>query len=99
MLINVLDDTADMAFNFTESPWLRWGRQYAVRDLWTHTDNGVSVRTYTAGAVPAHGAVALLLTDAGEEPKDAGLAPCALYEYWGNPWCVDQNGTKIQPPE
>ncbi|KAF8634242.1 hypothetical protein AX15_001000 [Amanita polypyramis BW_CC] len=31
MLLNVLDQPADMLFNLTESPWIRAGRQYSVR--------------------------------------------------------------------
>ncbi|OJT03178.1 hypothetical protein TRAPUB_6226 [Trametes pubescens] len=31
MLINTLDTPADLSFNLTESPWIRAGRQYAVR--------------------------------------------------------------------
>ncbi|KAF8659071.1 hypothetical protein AX16_001910, partial [Volvariella volvacea WC 439] len=31
MLINTLDRAADMTFTLTESPWIRNGRQYAVR--------------------------------------------------------------------
>lgn len=97
MLINTLNEPTDMFFNLTESPWIRWGRQYNVRDLWTHTDNGTIVRNFTASAVPAHGVVALLLSDAGDEPQDEGLSPCAFYEWWGNPWCIAEDGTKIQP--
>ncbi|KAK7031030.1 hypothetical protein VNI00_013820 [Paramarasmius palmivorus] len=89
MLINVLDESADMSFNLTESPWIRAGRQYSVRDLWTHTDNGTAVRSFTAHAVPAHGVVALLLKDAGDEPAGT-QPPCARPE-----WCMDQNGTRI----
>ncbi|GLB45187.1 putative alpha galactosidase A [Lyophyllum shimeji] len=89
MLLNVLDEPADMFFNLTESPWIRAGRQYSVRDLWTHTDNGTIFRNFTARQVPAHGVVALLMKDAGDEP--AGLEPpCARLE-----WCMDQNGTRI----
>ncbi|KAI0739213.1 glycoside hydrolase [Daedaleopsis nitida] len=77
MLINVLNTPATLTFNLTESPWIRAGRQYAVRDLWAHADSGIAVRSYTARAVPAHGVVALLLQDAGDEPE--GLAPpCAF---------------------
>ena len=77
-----------MSFNLTESPWIRAGRQYAVRDLWTHTDNGTAVRNFTAHDVPAHGVVALLLTDDGDEP--AGIyPPCAVLE-----WCMAENGTR-----
>ncbi|KAJ2956581.1 hypothetical protein NUW54_g14657 [Trametes sanguinea] len=97
-----------MFFNLTESPWIRAGRQYAVRvrfashhhslgiplnlyslsqDLWTYTDNGTAVRNFTAAAVPAHGVVALLLKDAGDEPPNSG-PPCARPE-----WCISQNGT------
>ncbi|KAG6813119.1 hypothetical protein H0H92_013973 [Tricholoma furcatifolium] len=89
MLLNVLDRPADMFFNLTESPWIRAGRQYAVRDLWAHTDNGTAVRNFTAYQVPAHGVVALLLTDAGDEPKGT-QPPCSRLE-----WCMDQNGTRI----
>lgn len=91
MLINVLDKPADMFFRLTDSPWIRAGRQYHVRDLWTHTENGTAVRNFTAYKVPAHGTVALLLKDAGDEP--AGTEPpCAQPEY-----CTDQNGTRIDP--
>ncbi|KAJ8075060.1 hypothetical protein PM082_019387 [Marasmius tenuissimus] len=89
MLINVEDQPADMFFNLTESPWIRAGRQYSVRDLWTHTDNGTAVRNFTAHSVPAHGVVALLLKDAGDEPEGT-QPPCARPE-----WCMDQNGTRI----
>ncbi|KAG6902157.1 hypothetical protein C0995_003631 [Termitomyces sp. Mi166 len=87
--LNTLNEPADMFFNLTESPWIRAGRQYSVRDLWTHTDNGTAVRNFTAHQVPPHGVVALLLKDAGDEP--AGLwPPCARFE-----WCTDQNGTRF----
>ncbi|KAG5642693.1 hypothetical protein DXG03_002321 [Asterophora parasitica] len=89
MLLNVLDHPADMTFNLTESPWIRAGRQYSVRDLWTHTDNGTAVRNFTAHHVPGHGVVALLLKDAGDEPRGT-QPPCARPE-----WCMDQNGTRI----
>lgn len=58
-----------MSFNLTEFPWIRAGRQYAIRDLWTHADNGIAVRAFTAHDVPPHGVVALLLTDVGDEPS------------------------------
>ncbi|KAF5371744.1 hypothetical protein D9758_003601 [Tetrapyrgos nigripes] len=89
MLLNVLDESADMHFNLTESPWIRAGRQYSVRDLWAHTDNGTAVRTFTAKNVPPHGVVALLMTDAGDEPAGT-QPPCQRPE-----WCMDQNGTRI----
>ncbi|KAK2464520.1 hypothetical protein APHAL10511_003499 [Amanita phalloides] len=89
MLINVLDHPADMFFSLTESPWIRAGRQYHVRDLWTHTDNGTVVRNMTIYNVPSHGVVALLLRDAGDEPAGT-QPPCARSE-----WCSDQNGTRI----
>ncbi|KAH7886970.1 glycoside hydrolase family 27 protein [Phlebopus sp. FC_14] len=91
MLINTLDEPATMFFNLTESPWIRAGRQYFVRDLWSHTDNGTAVRNFTAKDVPAHGVVTLLLQDAGDEPE--GLwPPCAVIE-----WCMGQDGTMIDP--
>ncbi|KAI0758502.1 glycoside hydrolase [Irpex lacteus] len=69
-------------------PWIRAGRQYSVRDLWTHTDNGTAVRNFTATAVPPHGVVALLLKDAGDEP--AGISPpCSTLAQ-----CTDKNGTQ-----
>ncbi|KAJ3570855.1 hypothetical protein NP233_g4130 [Leucocoprinus birnbaumii] len=92
MLINVLNEPADMSFNLTESPWIRAGRQYSVRDLWSHTDNGTAVRSFTAHDVPAHGVVALLLKDAGDEPEGT-QPPCQRLE-----WCMDQNGTRIDQP-
>ncbi|KAF9016608.1 glycoside hydrolase family 27 protein [Hymenopellis radicata] len=95
MMINVHSRSTDLQFSFSESPWLRLGRQYAIRDLWTHTDNGTFVRGFTARAVPAHGVVALLLQDAGDEP--AGLEPkCAFYEWWSADWCYDHN--RVQAP-
>jgi len=87
MLINTLDEPADMFFNLTESPWIRAGRQYSVRDLWTHTNNGTAVRNFTAVDVPSHGVVALLLKDAGNEPSGI-FPPCAV---WDN--CAFENGT------
>jgi hypothetical protein len=39
-----------------------------LQDLWTHTDNGTAIRNITVHQVPAHGMVALLLKDAGDEP-------------------------------
>ncbi|KAF9261422.1 glycoside hydrolase [Marasmius fiardii PR-910] len=89
MLLNTLNEPATMTFNLTESPWIRAGRQYSVRDLWTHTDNGTAVRNFTAKAVPPHGVVALLLKDAGDEP--AGLFPeCSVWFQ-----CTDKNGTRV----
>ena len=69
---------------------IRAGRQYTIRDLWAHTDNGTAIRNITATAVPPHGVVALLLSDAGDEPDIPGLPPCTVTE-----WCMDQNGTRI----
>ncbi|KIJ12234.1 alpha-galactosidase [Paxillus involutus ATCC 200175] len=91
MLINTLDEPANMFFNLTESPWIRAGRQYFVRDLWTHSDNGTAVRNFTAYDVPAHGIVALLLQDAGDEP-DGLWPPCAVIE-----WCMAEDGTMYDP--
>ncbi|VDC05669.1 unnamed protein product [Peniophora sp. CBMAI 1063] len=89
MLLNTLDEPADMFFNLTQSPWMRAGRQYSVRDLWSHTDNGTAVRNFTAEAVPAHGIVALLLKDAGDEPD--GIYPdCAVWYQ-----CSTENGTYV----
>ncbi|KAI5835585.1 glycoside hydrolase family 27 protein [Schizophyllum commune Tattone D] len=89
MLLNVENEPADMFFTLAESPWIRAGRQYSVRDLWSHTDNGTAVRNLTVTNVPAHGVVALLLKDAGDEPS--GLQPpCSIPE-----WCIDQNGTRV----
>ncbi|KZT64433.1 glycoside hydrolase family 27 protein [Daedalea quercina L-15889] len=89
MLLNTLDEPADMFFNLTESPWIRAGRQYSVRDLWRHTDNGTAIRNVTASAVPPHGVVALLLQDAGDEP-DGILPLCAVYYD-----CSSENGTLV----
>ncbi|KAI6019988.1 glycoside hydrolase family 27 protein [Pisolithus orientalis] len=89
MLINTLDEPASLTFNLTESPWIRAGRQYSVRDLWTHTNNGTAVRSFTAHNVPPHGVVALLLQDAGDEPE--GLwPPCSVLE-----WCISQAGVRV----
>ncbi|KXN84636.1 putative alpha-galactosidase B [Leucoagaricus sp. SymC.cos] len=92
MLINVLDEPTTMSFNLTESPWIRAGRQYSIRDLWAHTDNGTAIRILTIPNVPAHGVVALLLRDEGDEPEGT-QPPCERPE-----WCMDQNGTRIDQP-
>ncbi|KAF8191770.1 glycoside hydrolase family 27 protein [Pholiota molesta] len=89
MLLNTLDTPSDMFFRLVESPWIRAGRQYSVRDLWAHTDNGTAVRNLTVKAVPAHGVVALLLKDAGDEPAGT-MPPCSTLES-----CMGQDGTKI----
>jgi len=89
MLLNTLDHPADMFFRLTESPWIRAGRQYSVRDLWAHTNNGTAVRNFTAHGVPAHGVVALLLKDNGDEP--AGTLPLCAYTEW----CTGEDGTRI----
>lgn len=53
---------------------LRAGIQYRAHNLWTGEDTTI-VRNWNA-TVPAHGVVALLLKEAGNEP--AGLSPpCA----------------------
>jgi len=89
MMLNTLNVPATMTFNLTESPWIRAGRQYSVRDLWAHTDNGTAVRNFTAHDIPPHGVIALLLKDAGDEP--AGLFPeCSV--WWQ---CTDRNGTRV----
>ncbi|KAJ7112767.1 glycoside hydrolase [Mycena crocata] len=89
MLLNTLNEPSTMSFNLTESPWIRAGRQYSVRDLWTHTNNGTAVRSFTAQNVPAHGVVALLLKDAGNEPD--GIFPaCSVWFQ-----CTDKNGTHV----
>ncbi|CAE6441719.1 unnamed protein product [Rhizoctonia solani] len=88
MMLNTLDEPAELSFNLTESPWIRAGRQYAIRDLWSHTNNGTAVRNITR-TVPAHGVLALLLKDTGNEP--AGLYPeCSV--WWQ---CTDRNGTRV----
>ncbi|KAJ7832047.1 glycoside hydrolase superfamily [Mycena olivaceomarginata] len=89
MLLNTLNEPSTMFFNLTESPWIRAGRQYSVRDLWTHTNNGTAVRNFTAHNVPPHGVVALLLKDAGDEPS--GIFPaCSVWFQ-----CADKNGTHV----
>ncbi|RDB30644.1 putative alpha-galactosidase B [Hypsizygus marmoreus] len=89
MLLNTHNEPSTLSFNLTESPWIRAGRQYYVRDLWAHTDNGTAVRNFTAQDVPSHGVVALLLKDAGDEPD--GLFP-ACSVWWQ---CTDKNGTHV----
>jgi len=91
MLLNTLNKPADMFFNLTESPWIRAGRQYSVRDLWSRTDNGTAIRNLTAYNVPPHGVVALLLKDAGDEPSGI-YPPCARSQEW----CMSENGTLIE---
>ncbi|KAF7360120.1 Alpha-galactosidase [Mycena venus] len=89
MLLNTLNEPSTMFFNLTESPFIRAGRQYSVRDLWAHTNNGTAVRNFTAHDVPPHGVVALLLKDAGNEPS--GIFPaCSVWFQ-----CTDKNGTHV----
>lgn len=80
MLINTLDEPTDLSFKLTESPWIRGGRNYNVRDLWTHTANGTAARFFTAQNVPAHGVVALLLQDAGDDP-DEPYPVCTTWQH------------------
>ncbi|KZV82943.1 glycosyl hydrolase domain-containing protein, partial [Exidia glandulosa HHB12029] len=89
MLLNVADSPATLSFNLTESPWIRAGRQYSVRDLWSHTDEGIAVRSFSRDDVPPHGVVALLLKDAGDEP-DALMPQCAVWYQ-----CVTQDGIHV----
>jgi alpha-galactosidase len=42
--------------------WVPPGTTVAVRNLWTHTDNGTAVSTFSAHDVPPHGCVALRLS-------------------------------------
>jgi len=77
-----------MTFNLR---FFRAGRQYCVRDLWAHTDNGTAVRDFTAHEVPPHEVVALLLKDAGDEP--AGLYPSSAVRIQ----CTDQNDILVGP--
>ncbi|KAI6094902.1 hypothetical protein EDD16DRAFT_1502587, partial [Pisolithus croceorrhizus] len=84
--INTLDEPAAIFFNLTESPWIRAGRQYSVRE--THPNNGTIVRTFTTHNVPPHGIAALLPQDAGDEPE--GLwPPCTVAE-----WHISQSGVR-----
>jgi alpha-galactosidase len=89
MMLNTLDTPATMSFNLTESPWIRAGRQYSVRDLWAHEDQGLAIRTLTRDNIPPHGVIALLLKDAGNEP--AGLEPECMV-WWQ---CTAQDGTRV----
>ncbi|KAF9530427.1 glycoside hydrolase [Crepidotus variabilis] len=66
MLLNVRDTPDNLSFTLTDSPWIKNGRKYSVRDLWTHTDNGTVSGTFTAKNVPRHGVVALLLKEVGD---------------------------------
>ncbi|PGH20063.1 hypothetical protein AJ80_03713 [Polytolypa hystricis UAMH7299] len=86
MLLNTLDETAELSFNLTESWAIRAGRLYDVYDMWSHTNNGTAYRDISI-TLPPHGVAALLLNDAGPEPE--GIEPyCA--GYWQCSW---PNGT------
>jgi len=87
MLLNTLNEPSEMSFNLTESPWIRAGRQYSVRDLWAHTNNATAVRTFTT-TLPPHGVAAILMHDAGPEPQ--GLFPDCM-AWWQ---CTAANGTR-----
>ena len=60
-----------------------------VQDLWKHKNVGVATRSWTEPAVPAHGVVALLLKDAGNEPADT-QPPCSV--WWQ---CTRQDGWRV----
>jgi alpha-galactosidase len=80
-----------MSFNLTESPWIRAGRQYTIHNLWTKTKDEIAVRNITK-TLPPHGVMAMVLSDAGPEPK--GLdPPCSIWEQ-----CTDKNGTRLDRP-
>ncbi|KAG6906304.1 hypothetical protein DXG01_014673 [Tephrocybe rancida] len=89
MLLNTLAEPATLFFNLTESPWIRAGRQYSVRDMWAHTDNGTTVRNFTAHNVPPHGVIALLLKDVGDEPSGI-YPPCSVWDQ-----CTNKDGTRV----
>ena len=74
---------------YTSLRRLTWN--VCMQDLWTHTENGTAIRNFTAKAVPAHGVVALLLKDAGDEPAGT-MPPCSTLE-----WCTGEDGTLINP--
>ncbi|KFY31763.1 hypothetical protein V493_00845 [Pseudogymnoascus sp. VKM F-4281 (FW-2241)] len=76
MIINTLNETQEIFFDLTENWAVRAGRQYKVRDMWLHEDVGVAVRNWTV-KLGAHDVAALLLKDAGPEPKETGPLPCA----------------------
>lgn len=91
MILNTQDSTQRMTFNLTESWAIRAGRQYFVYDMWSHTKNGTAVRNMTL-SLPPHGVAALLLSDAGPEPK--GLQP---YCAFSDAQCSFANGTHVIP--
>lgn len=88
MMLNSQNVEAEMSFNLTESAWIRAGRQYKVYDLWAHTQTEIAVRSITK-RVPPHGVVAMLLSDAGQEP--AGLYP-ACSVWWQ---CTSITGERV----
>jgi alpha-galactosidase len=75
MIINTLNETQTISFDLTENWAVRAGRQYKVRDMWLHKDVGIAIRNWTV-TLEAHDVAALLLSDAGPEPK-GGSPPCA----------------------
>ncbi|KAL5346434.1 hypothetical protein ACLOAV_008705 [Pseudogymnoascus australis] len=92
MIINTLNETQEVSFDLTENWAVRAGRQYKVRDMWLHEDVGVAVRNWTV-KLGAHDVAALLLKDAGPEPKETGPLPCASpFLEWQ---CTAANGSYI----
>ncbi|KFY98616.1 hypothetical protein V498_01375 [Pseudogymnoascus sp. VKM F-4517 (FW-2822)] len=92
MIINTLNETQEVSFDLTENWAIRAGRQYMVRDMWLHEDVGVAVRNWTV-KLGAHDVAALLLKDAGPEPKETGPLPCASpFLEWQ---CTAANGSYI----
>jgi alpha-galactosidase len=78
MILNTQDSMEHMFFNLAESWAIRSGRQYSVYDMGSHTENGTAVRNMTLPLLP-HGAAALLLNDAGQEPE--GREPYCIVYY------------------
>jgi len=91
MIINTLNESQELSFDLTENWAVRAGRQYMVRDLWLHKDVGIAVRNWTV-KLEAHDVAALVLRDAGPEPRDQELECAEPFLSWQ---CTDADGNYI----
>lgn len=67
-LFNGGEEEVDMTVYFEDIPDRKWSKttQLFVRDLWQHTENGISTGSFTAKHIPSHGTVVVKLVAAVE---------------------------------
>ncbi len=63
MYINFNDRTVDLNFTLTQTPRLKQGTTYAVRDLWRHDDIGLVDTVFFDGSIASHDVRAYVFTE------------------------------------